>query len=57
MQLATAAWVDGFAALERTVDELGAHLRQQGVGSVAELVGRAADAALGYDDVPPLTSG
>lgn len=50
VQLATAVYTGGPAALENTLMELTAHLRERET-SVAELIGVAADRALTYDQV------
>lgn len=49
VQLTTAVYAGGVAALEQVLAELERHLRAQGV-TVAELVGVAADAVLSYDE-------
>ncbi len=50
VQLATAVYAGGPAALERTLLELAGHLEERG-HTVAELIGAAADSTLTYDQV------
>ena len=50
VQLGSVVFTDGFDAIARALDELTAYLDEQGA-SASELVGRAADAVMTYEEV------
>ena len=49
VQLASVVWTNGFDALTRALDELGAYLEREGV-SAADIVGEAADTVMSYEE-------
>jgi dihydropyrimidine dehydrogenase (NAD+) subunit PreA/dihydroorotate dehydrogenase (NAD+) catalytic subunit len=55
VQLATSVLLEGFAALDRVLDELGAYLEEQGAAA-RDLVGEAADAAMTYEEAAAMRS-